>query len=386
MSEIARLESMERYLGLTPRDIELLSALAAPFQNRREAMLDDFYARILGDPAARRILEQPERVESLKRSLRLWTKRIFGGPFDVEYVAMRSRIGERHVEIGLPGRFMPLAMGVVRQHLVALAFDHYGRDPTALRDAVCAVDRVLDLELTLMLDRYHADTLVRTAALERVTVVQQLATAVSRELKNLLGVINTSVLLLRRGLRHEMPEFENVERIARASRRIASLADHLLEFARIKRSRAQRVEARELLEEAIAQVGEVEGLLVDLVVEPRDLVLRCAASDVARAVMHLLRNGIEACRAAGRPPRLHIEASAPAPNLRCITVRDEGEGVTPEVRRRMFEPLFTTRDGAMGLGLAFARDVAQAHDGHLELDERAGPGTTFRFTIPHSDD
>jgi signal transduction histidine kinase len=63
-----------------------------------------------------------------------------------------------------------------------------------------------------------------------------------------------------------------------------------------------------------------------------------------------------------------------------VTVRDDGPGVAPDVRARMFEPLRSTKEGGLGLGLSIGRALARAMQGDLELSP--GPGTTFTLTLP----
>ena len=68
-----------------------------------------------------------------------------------------------------------------------------------------------------------------------------------------------------------------------------------------------------------------------------------------------------------------------------ITIADNGEGMTPEVKERLFENFFTTKPigEGTGLGMAITRDIIEnKHGGHLSFETEAGKGTTFTFTIP----
>lgn len=93
---------------------------------------------------------------------------------------------------------------------------------------------------------------------------------------------------------------------------------------------------------------------------------------------------------------LHALAPAPAPRLVTIsmrhdggrfvetTVRDNGPGLAPAARARLFEPFATTRASGMGMGLAISRAIVEAHGG--TLDALDGPGGCFRFTLPAAED
>jgi CheY-like chemotaxis protein len=68
----------------------------------------------------------------------------------------------------------------------------------------------------------------------------------------------------------------------------------------------------------------------------------------------------------------------------CVSIKDHGPGIPPELRSRIFDPFFTTREGGSGLGLSTARSIVRRHNGHIEFDSVAGQGTTFRVYLPAS--
>lgn len=377
-----RFAAMQRYLRFDDRDRAILARIEPILRPQIGAMLDDFYSRILADPAANAMLVETERVESLKRSLRTWMTRLFTGPYDGEYYELRARIGHRHVEIGLPERFMPLAMNVIREHVTRVAIAAGPLDSESVAQRAAAVSKILDLELTIMLDAYHADSLERVVSTERAHVIQTIATGLSRELKNLLGTIQTGILLLKKQLAIDADERVQVDRIARAARRIGEVSEHIIDFARPKRRGVQCVRAADLFEEVVAQAGDVEGCSLDLVIEPVDLEIRCAATEVARAIANLVRNSVHAYRDSGRTGRIKIAARTSGDLAVRIEVSDDGPGIPADRADRIFDPLFSTREGSLGLGLSFARDVAVAHGGTLQLERENRRGATFELILP----
>jgi signal transduction histidine kinase len=64
-----------------------------------------------------------------------------------------------------------------------------------------------------------------------------------------------------------------------------------------------------------------------------------------------------------------------------VTVADDGPGVAPEDRARIFQRFVTTRPGGNGLGLSTSREIAQAHGGSLTLRD-GGPGAVFVLQLP----
>ena len=65
-----------------------------------------------------------------------------------------------------------------------------------------------------------------------------------------------------------------------------------------------------------------------------------------------------------------------------ITVIDNGEGITPERRASIFKPFYTSRDGAMGIGLALAGHLAKRYEGTIKVNSLPGQGTVARITLP----
>jgi signal transduction histidine kinase len=65
-----------------------------------------------------------------------------------------------------------------------------------------------------------------------------------------------------------------------------------------------------------------------------------------------------------------------------VTVSDTGPGIAAEHRDRLFDAFFTTKPQGIGLGLAIARSIVEAHGGQIGVDDRGGPGATFRLVLP----
>ncbi len=65
-----------------------------------------------------------------------------------------------------------------------------------------------------------------------------------------------------------------------------------------------------------------------------------------------------------------------------LDVEDTGPGVDPATRRRLFEPLITTKDRGIGLGLALVKRIAERHGGSVEYSDRPGGGARFTVRLP----
>lgn len=106
---------------------------------------------------------------------------------------------------------------------------------------------------------------------------------------------------------------------------------------------------------------------------------------IQQVLVNLVQNAAEAMR--DQPRReLHIQATSGRPGFCQVSVADTGQGIAPADAHRIFEPLYTTRSGGMGVGLAICRMIVEAHGGTLWHEPAPGGGTIFLFTLPTADD
>ncbi|MBV9137180.1 MAG: hybrid sensor histidine kinase/response regulator, partial [Hyphomicrobiales bacterium] len=101
---------------------------------------------------------------------------------------------------------------------------------------------------------------------------------------------------------------------------------------------------------------------------------------IYEAILNLVINAMDALPRGGHV-KVRVFATARAVS---IEVADDGPGVMPELRGRIFNPFFTTRAKGTGLGLAKVTTVVEAHQGRVECLERPGGGACFRVTLPRA--
>jgi chemotaxis family two-component system sensor kinase Cph1 len=111
----------------------------------------------------------------------------------------------------------------------------------------------------------------------------------------------------------------------------------------------------------------------------------CDRDRLAELFEHLIRNCLKF--RGTDPPLIEIGATS-APEGWLFTVRDNGVGIPPKYRDRLFLP-FRRLQGAevpgAGLGLAISRKIVEAHGGRIWIESREGPGVTIAFTLPAGD-
>lgn len=102
---------------------------------------------------------------------------------------------------------------------------------------------------------------------------------------------------------------------------------------------------------------------------------------IQQVLVNLVQNAAEAMRDKDRR-ELKIEAAPGRPGFCQVSVADTGQGIAPADAQRIFEPLYTTRSGGMGVGLAICRMIVEAHGGTLWHEPAPEGGTVFLFTLP----
>jgi PAS domain S-box-containing protein len=161
-------DELKRYVRFDADDEAALRAVAALVAPHFRRVTEEFYARLDEHSEARAVLNGPEQVERLKGTLVEWMRLLFSGPWDDAYYQRRARIGRMHVKIALPQRFMFGAMNLVRASLGEVIREQLAADAAQRERAQIALDKILDLELAIMLETYGEAFVEKVQQLERL--------------------------------------------------------------------------------------------------------------------------------------------------------------------------------------------------------------------------
>ena len=195
--------------------------------------------------------------------------------------------------------------------------------------------------------------------------LEEFAGFLSHDLRNPLSVAKGRVELAR-----EEPDGEHLETAGRALERMEAMVSDLLRAAREGETVTERapVDIGELAPTCWSEVGSEAGSLE--VVD--DVVVTGDRARLRRVLENLLRNA--------------VEHGGPAVSLRIgplvgggFYVEDDGPGVDPADRERVFDPGYSTAQGGTGLGLVIVRNVVEAHGGTIELTEGEAGGARFEL-------
>ena len=102
-----------------------------------------------------------------------------------------------------------------------------------------------------------------------------------------------------------------------------------------------------------------------------------------QAFTNLVRNAVEACRdAAGTRPEVVVDGTIDAQGLLRVTVSDNGPGVDPAIREKIFRPFFTGKSAGTGLGLALVQKIVVTHNGRVQVGDSDAGGAAFQVFLP----
>ncbi len=235
---------------------------------------------------------------------------------------------------------------------------------------------------------------------QKMEAVGRLAGGVAHDFNNLLTVILAECqYLLGDAVMDESAKDECVEQIGKAAERAALLTRQLLTFSRqqlvepmtldlnevvtevekmLRRLIAEDVDLRISLSEEVvtlvADRGQLEQVIVNLVVNARDAMLVGGVLTIETQLTHLDREYADA------------HADVEPGDYVMLAISDTGTGMDDEVKSHIFEPFFTTKDDGKGtgLGLATCYAIARQYGGHIGVYSELGLGTTMKVYLPRA--
>jgi len=371
-------EDLKSYVGFEADDVERLRQLQSAVEPRVSTVLDRFFDALRDNPHSRGIVEREETARRLRQRLAAWLEEMFTGVYDEAYCRRRHRLGESYVELGLKPQFVFAAKNRIRVELTRAIIE---RDVDLdLADALTSVERILDLDVTVMLDGYW-----KALVAEKAEAGTELATRLAHEIRNPLNAIGLNLTLLDRKLASELDDSStygsSIQAIRTELQRVDNLTRELKEYAQPISPSPDWHDFRSLLEELEAAFGptlEADDISLEVDIQTAASDIYCDGEHLKQVLVQLVENAVEAIDA---PGAITIEAGAENDRT-VIAVSDTGDGIEPTATDRAFDLFYTTKPSGSGIGLPVAKKIIEAHDGDLTVMPEADHGTTIRITLP----
>ncbi|MBL9199393.1 MAG: PAS domain S-box protein [Opitutaceae bacterium] len=263
---------------------------------------------------------------------------------------------------------------------------------SCLRNAAGEATNVLCLREDIS-ERKRLEHELRQA--QKMESLGTLAGGIAHDFNNLLAIINGYAEFCAQSLSEPAVLQKSLREIHHAAQRASSLVRQILTFSRKTEVRFAPLDLNLLTRELMRMFAETfpRNVTVALDLQESMPALFADQSQVQQILLNLCVNARDAMpmggvvtigtRAVTGASLAHLGAP-PGASYACLSVKDTGTGMSPEVRARIFEPFFTTKAGnqGTGLGLAVVYGIVVAHKGLVDVATEPGAGSTFRIYLP----
>ncbi|MDQ8181227.1 response regulator [Pelagicoccus sp. SDUM812005] len=232
---------------------------------------------------------------------------------------------------------------------------------------------------------------------EKLETVARVCFGVAHEFNNLLAMTRTKADFLETMSSVDPVWAAHIEDLQMACERGSSLVKQLMTFYGKEehgRHEETSVEVVSFLQSWEPYLESMVGLdnSVELVLDCEPANVRISERSLGKVLAALVSNACDAMRSGGcvrirpllvAPERVQRDLGNSAANYLCISIADEGCGISPENQMRIFEPFFTTKDtrAGRGLGLSVVSNLLREHGGWIEFDSEEGIGSEFRILL-----
>jgi two-component system, cell cycle sensor histidine kinase and response regulator CckA len=236
---------------------------------------------------------------------------------------------------------------------------------------------------------------------ERLAAVGQLAAGIAHDFNNILAVIMLYAQMDLANPALPGPFRSHMETIAREGRHAANLVEQILDFGRRGGLDPSPMDLVPFMEAQVRLLARTlpESIAIELKSTLPRAVVKADPTRMRQVITNLAVNARDAMPDGGTLSftltrvMLDAEAALPLPDLAPgawvkLTVRDTGTGMSPEVRRHLFEPFYTTKEpgAGTGLGLAQVYGIVKQHAGAIGVETEPGVGTAFDIYLPEAGD
>ncbi|MEI9937253.1 MAG: ATP-binding protein [Pseudomonadota bacterium] len=231
----------------------------------------------------------------------------------------------------------------------------------------------------------------RLASTERIAARREIARRVAHEIKNPLAPIRAAVETLRRLRARQDPAFdeyfdEATRTVLDEVQRITRIVSEFTEFARLPAPNPAPLDVVDTLRAQAALHGS-SGTPIVFTGSPCPA-LNADRDQLVQLFSNLIQNAQYAAESrpaqGGVTPEVEVDVRPSGADKVRIVVSDNGPGLSPEMRARLFEPYATNKPGGTGLGLAIAQRIAVEHGGEISYSASPGGGATFSVELPVS--
>lgn len=216
----------------------------------------------------------------------------------------------------------------------------------------------------------------------KLAVVGEMAAIMAHEVRTPLGILQTTAQMLQWESALSAEGLEMAHMMVDESARLNRLISTLLDCARPRPPNMQVQDLHKIIARVIdllATQAQKKALHIDWQAPKNPAIIECDQELLVQVFLNLILNAIQIVPAGGR---IRVRTDCSNGESVKITVADDGPGIPPENRARLFDPFFTTREGGIGLGLTVTQQIIAVHGGHLSAGSSDLGGACFTLFLP----
>lgn len=216
----------------------------------------------------------------------------------------------------------------------------------------------------------------------RLSAIGRLTSGVAHEVKNPINAIVVHLEVLRQKLEQVDPDTRrHMDVIGSEIQRLDRVVQTLVDFTRPLELHLEEMDLRRVLDDVVSLAepeAQLHGVSIERQLPDEPLHVNVDIDLVKQALVNVVLNGVQAMPNGGT---LSVSARR-SEDAVLAEIRDQGAGIPPDIRDKIFNLYFTTKKAGTGIGLARTYRIMQLHHGSVEFDSAEGAGTTFRLRFP----
>jgi signal transduction histidine kinase len=221
---------------------------------------------------------------------------------------------------------------------------------------------------------------------EKMAVVGKLAAGMAHSIRNPFTSVKMRLFSLGRNLKLTETQQEDFEVVAEEIRHIDTIVQNFLEFSRPPKLQIRKISPSAVVDTTLQLLAHrLKAYDVSVTVR-RERPLPEIEGDpeqIKEVLVNLIINACEAMEGGGRITIRESEApDGQNEGAVMVFVEDDGPGMSPSVKEKIFQPFYTTKEEGTGLGLSIAARIMEEHRGRLAVESVEGAGTTFLLVFP----
>jgi nitrogen fixation/metabolism regulation signal transduction histidine kinase len=246
-------------------------------------------------------------------------------------------------------------------------------------------------EVNILVESYNKmvemlnDSVKKLSKSNKEQAWREMAKQVAHEIKNPLTPMRLSIQSFQRNFDKNDSEFKS--RLDEFSKTLIQQIDTMSTiasaFSNFAEMPAQQGEKINIIETTKLALKIFKENYIVFSSEFEDLQVRIDRTQMVRIITNLIKNALEACELI-KEPKVQVIIEKKKKEV-LISVIDNGEGISKELKNKIFEPKFTTKTSGMGLGLGMVKNLVDSYDGRISVRSKIDSGTTFSIAFPLND-